>query len=66
MDSSVHSALHPDCHHQVVYSKLKNRMPILCERLFLDYKNSNTQLLNRTIEIFNWQKLLENQNVILC
>ena len=26
-------------------------------------KKTNTQLLNRTIETFNWEKVLENKNV---
>ena len=37
--------------------------PPLYEQLFWNYKNTNTQLLNSTIEAFNWEKLLENKNV---
>ena len=65
MDSGVHASLHPNCHHQIVYAKLnlKIEYPPLYERLVWDYKKTNTQLLNRTIETFNWEKLLENKNV---
>ena len=65
MECSIHSSLHPNCHHQIVYAKLnlKIEYPPLYERLVWDYKKTNTQLLNRTIEAFNWEKLLENKNV---
>ena len=42
---------------------LKIEYPPLYERIVWDYKKVNTQLLNRTIETFNWEKLLENKNV---
>ena len=42
---------------------LKIEYPPLYERLVRDYKNTNTLLLNRTIETFSWEKLLENKNV---
>ena len=35
----------------------------LYEWFVWEYKNSNTQLLNRTTETFNWEKLRENKNV---
>ena len=37
--------------------------PPLHERLFWYFKKTNTHLLNCTIELFNWEKLLENKNV---
>ena len=64
MDISVHAFLHLSCHHQILYAKSKlklNPPPRLYERIVWDYKN--TQLLNRTIETFNWEKLLGNKNV---
>ena len=67
MERGVHAFLHSNYHHQVVYAKLnlKIEYPPLYERLVWDYKNSNTQLLNRTIPFnsFNWEKLLKNKNV---
>ena len=38
-------------------------MRLRYERLVWDYKNTNTQLFNRTIETFNWEKKLEDKNV---
>ena len=58
MDSRVHASLHPNCHHQIAYVKLN-----LYERLVWKYKKTNSQLLNRTVQTFNWDKLLENKNV---
>ena len=67
MKSGVHASLHPNCHHQLVYAKLnlKIEYPSLLERSVWDYKNSNTQLLNREIPFNsrNWEKLLKNNNV---
>ena len=60
MECSIHSSLHPNCHHQIVYAKLN--LKIEYPPLVWDYKK-NTQLLNGIIEIFNWEKLLENKNV---
>ena len=57
MDSGAHVSLHPNCHHQIVYVKLN-----LYQRLVWNYKKTNIQLLNRTIQTFNWDKLLENKN----
>ena len=55
IDSGVHASECPNCHHQIVYAKLnlKIEYPPLYERLVWDYKNTNTQLLNRTIETLN-------------
>ena len=63
MDNGVHASLHPNCLHRIVYAKLnlKIEYPQLYERIVWDYKN--TQLLNRTIKTFIWEKLLENKNV---
>ena len=65
MDCSIHASLHPHCHHQIVYAKLNLKIEYcpLYERLVCDYKSTNTQLLNRTIETINWEKLLEYKNV---
>ena len=65
MDSGLHASLHPNCHYQLIYAKLnlKIKFPTLYERLVWDHNKTNTPLLNRTIETFKWEKLLENENV---
>ena len=48
IDSGVHPSLHPKCHH---------------ERLVWDYKNADSQSINKAIEMFNWEKLFQNKNI---
>ena len=64
-DRGVHASLHTNCLHQIVYAKLNLKIEYtpLYERLVWDYNKTNTQLLNRTTDTFNWEKLLENKNV---
>ena len=58
IDSAVYPSLHPNCHHQIVFSKLnlKIKSPPLYELLVWDYKNSDSQSINKAIEIFSWEK----------
>ena len=65
IDSGVHPLFHPNCHHQVVFSKLnlKIKYPPLYERLVWDYKNTDWQSINKAIEMFNWEKLFRNKNI---
>ena len=60
IDSSVHSPLHPNRHHQIVFSKLnvKIEYPPLYERLGWDYKYADSQSINKAIEMFNWEKTI--------
>ena len=61
----MHLLLHPNCHHQIVFSKLnlKIEYPPLYERLEWDYKNADSQSINKAIEMFNWEKLFQNKNI---
>ena len=55
-ESGVHPTLHPNCHHQIVYSKFNLQIyfppPYLQE--VWHYKDANTELIKRTICEFNW------------
>ena len=55
IDSGVHPLLHPNCHHQIAFSKLnlKIEYPPLYVRLIRDYKNADSQSINKAIEMFN-------------
>ena len=59
MDSGVHSTLHSKCHHQIIYSKLNLKIeyppPYTCK--IWDYNRSETDLINCSIESFDWSKL---------
>ena len=55
-DSGVHLTLHSKCHHQIIYSKhyLKIEYPPPCTRKLRNYIRSETDLINRSIESFDW------------
>ena len=54
-DSDVHPSLHSNCHQQIVFSKLKLKIENqrLYERLLRNYKNADSQSINKAIEMFN-------------
>ena len=43
--------------------KTQIEYPQLYERLVWDYKNADSQSINKAIEIFNWEKLFQNKNI---
>ena len=65
MDSGVHLSLHEKCHHQIIYSKLNLRIeyPPPYIRKIWDYNRSETDSVNRSIEIFDWPSLFSGKNV---
>ena len=65
IDSGVHHSLHPNCHQQVVFSKvnLTVEYPTLYERLVLDYKKADSQSVNKAVEMLNLEKLFQNKNI---
>ena len=65
MDSGVHSSLHEKCHHQIIYSKLNLQIkyPPPYIRKIWDYNRSETDSVNRSIEIFDWSHLFSDKNV---
>ena len=65
-ESGVHSSLHPNCHHQIVFAKfnLKIYYPPPYERLAWQYQKINSNLNQRVTEIFDWSKAFENKDVI--
>ena len=61
----MHTLLHPNCHHQIVFSKLnlKIEYPPLYERLVWNYKNADSQSINKVIEMFNPEKSFQTKNI---
>ena len=61
----MHPSLHPNYHHQIVFSKLdlKLEYPPLYERLVWNYKNVDSQSFNKAIEMLNSEKLFQNKNI---
>ena len=65
VDSGVHSSLHHNCHHQIIFCEinLKIEYPPPYERLVWDYKNANVEYINTAINNFNWEFLFEGKNI---
>ena len=67
----VHSSLHPNCHHQIVFSNLnlKVHYPPPYERSIWKYKKANADLIKRAIKDFDWENKLSlidiNDQVVL-
>ena len=61
-DSGAHSSLHPNSHHQLVFSKLKLHIvyPPLYLREIWHYREANTELIRRVIKEFNWERVFLN------
>ena len=64
-DSGKHPTLHSKCHHQIIYSKLKLKIeyPPPYTRKVWNYSRSKTDLMNHSIESFDWPKLFSGKNV---
>ena len=65
MDSRVQIILHSKCHLQIIYSKLNLKieyLPPYTHKIW-KYNRSETDLINRSIESFDWSKLFSGKNV---
>ena len=58
--SGDHSSLHPNCHHQIVFSNfnLKIHYPPPYERLIWKYEKANADLVKRAIKDFDLENKL--------
>ena len=65
IESNIHPSLHPNCHHQIVYAKIKLLVyfPPPYSREVWHYKDANTELIKRAIEKFDWQGTFLNTSV---
>ena len=63
--SGVHSSLHPNCHHQIVFAKLNLDIgyPLHYLREIWHYREANTGLIRRVIKRFNWERAFWNLSV---
>ena len=59
-NSGVHSSLHPNCHHQIVFSNfnLKIHYSPPYERLIWKYEKANADLIKRAMKDFDWENKL--------
>ena len=65
MESGVQLSLHPNCHHQLVFARFDISIYYLplYERTVCYYKRANSDLIQRPIELFNWDKELRINHV---
>ena len=65
MESGVHSSVHQNCHHQIIYAKINLKVfyPPPYESEIWHYQRANVDLIQRTIEQFSWEKSFRNLNI---
>ena len=65
MGSGVHSSLHENCHHQIIYAKfnLKIYYPPPYEREIWHYQKANIENIRKAIPQFPWEMCFTNIDV---
>ena len=65
MESGVHSSLHSNCYHQIIYARfnLKIYYPPPYEREIWHYKKANSDLIQQVIGEFNWERAFHRKNI---
>ena len=64
-DSGVHSSLHTNCHHQLIYAKLNVDIhyPPPYERVVWDYNKADTALIRKSLQTVNWEFQFRNKSL---
>ena len=65
IEAVVHSSLHSNCHHQIIFAKfnLEAVYPPPYVREVWHYKDAYTELIRRAINESNWQRAFLNTNI---
>ena len=65
MESGVHSFLHPNCHHQITYTKFNLKIYYLppYEREIWHFDQAIVDHIRRIVDLFPWKKILRNLNI---
>ena len=65
VESGTQPSLHPNCHHQIIYAKfnLEVLYPPPYTREVWHYKDSNVDLIRRSINEFDWDRAFANKHV---
>ena len=65
IESGVHSSLHPNCHHQIVFANVNLKICYLppYERELWRYEKANADLIRRSIHQFPWDDRFSNIDV---
>ena len=64
-ESGVHSSLHPNCHHRIVFAKINLKIcyPPPCEREIWHYEKANADIIPKSIDQFPWDNRFSNLDV---
>ena len=65
MESGVHSSLHQNYHHKIIYAKINLKVfcPSPYEREIWHYQSANVDLIQQAIEQLSWEKSYRNLNI---
>ena len=65
MSSGIHSSLHQNCHHQIIFAKFNLRVhyPPPYEREVWHFKKANTDHIKRPINGFPWERSFANLDI---
>ena len=64
-ESAVYPSLHPNSHHQTIFAKFDLEIFYLVPyfRDVWHYKDANTDLIRRSINMFDWRRVFVNTSV---
>ena len=65
VESGVFPSLHAKCHHQIIYSKLNLNViyPPPYQHLICDYKKTNVDCIQKSLNSVDWDFVFSNKNV---
>ena len=65
VDRGVHSSLHPNCHHQIIYCKFNLTIQYSppYEHLVWDYNHADQSAIAKALDQVDWNFLFLNKNV---
>ena len=65
VNSGVHSFLHNNCHHQIVYSTFNLNIYYAppYQRLVWDYKKADEKSIRKALDLVNWGRLFDHKNI---
>ena len=65
VNCGVHASLHPNCHHQIVYSRFNLDIYYSppYQRLTWDYKKADTTKIRKALDSVNWERPFDKKNV---
>ena len=65
VESRTQPSLHPNCHHQIIYAKFNLEVfyPLPYTREVWHYKDSDVDLIRRSINEFDWDRAFANKHV---